>query len=119
MPSFPRLNTGAVAQYPSERVIAFRTNVMRFLDGSEQRFRSAKGPAHRWLVRMSQVSAEEMAMLEEFFEALAGRFGSFSFTDPWDGTEYADCSLDGDEFATSAPTEWRWATRLIVRNNQV
>lgn len=116
---FPKLRTGVVAQYPSVRELAFRTNVSRFLDGTGQRFRTAKGPVNRWFIQMLQVSAEEMADIEEFFESAQGCFGSFSFTDPWDGTEYPDCSLDTDSLVTKAATEWRWASQLIVRNNRV
>jgi uncharacterized protein DUF2460 len=119
MGDFPQLRTGAVAQYPSQKQIGFRTTVTRFIDGTEQRFRSAKDPAHRWVIRLSQISAEEMAILEEFFESARGQFGSFRFTDPWDGTEYPDCSLETDDFVANAASEWRWATRLVIRNNQL
>jgi Conserved hypothetical protein 2217 (DUF2460) len=119
MASFPLLGTGTVAQYPSQREIAFQTTVARFVDGTEQRFRSAKGPARRWIIQLSQISAEEMAALEDFFESAQGRFGSFTFVDPWDSVEYADCSLDGDQIDANATTAWRWATRLVIRNNQV
>ena len=118
MAAFPLLRTGAVAQYPSQKEIAFSTTVTRFVDGTEQRFRAAKGPAPRWLIRMSQVSAEEMAVLEEFFDSAQGCFGSFSFVDPWDGAEYPDCSLEEDDFTAKAASEWRWAARLIIRTNQ-
>ena len=116
---FPKLRTGAVAQYPSLKQIAFRTNISRFIDGNEQRFRAAKGPAHTWVIQMSRISAEEMAAMEEFFESAQGQFGSFLFTDPWDGTEYPDCSLDIDVFNARAAAEWRWASQLVIRNNQV
>jgi hypothetical protein len=116
---FPKLRTGVVAQYPSVRHIAFRTNISRFLDGTAQRFRDAKGPVHRWVIQMSQITAEEMADIEEFFESAQGRFGSFSFTDPWDGTEHPDCSLDTDSTTAHAAEEWRWVSQLIVRNNRV
>ena len=116
---FPKLRTGVVAQYPSIKQIAFRTNVSQFVDGTGQRFRAARGPAQHWVIQMSHVSAEEMADIEKFFESARGGFGSFSFVDPWDGTEYSDCSLDADSFSTTAATEWRWASQLIVRNNRV
>jgi hypothetical protein len=118
MASFPQLETGAVAQYPSVRHIAFRTTVARFIDGTEQRFRSMKGPVQRWDIRLSHVSAEEMAAIEEFFESAQGRFGNFVFVDPWDGTEYPNCSLEMDELLTNSASEWRFSTRLIIRNNE-
>ena len=118
MPDFPLLRTGAVAQYPSQREIAFNTSVTRFVDGTEQRFRAQKGPALRWFIRMSQVSAEEIAVLEDFFDSAQGRFGSFSFVDPWDGAEYPDCSFEEDDFAATAVSDWRWAAHRIIRANQ-
>jgi len=119
MAAFPKLQTGAVAQYPSARNIAFRTTVSRFIDGMEQRFRAAKGPAQRWDIRLSQASAEEIYAMEAFFETAQGQFGNFAFVDPWDGTEYPNCSLETDEFAVDAASEWRWATRLVIRNNEI
>jgi len=119
MAEFPKLRTGAVAQYPSEKEIAFQTTITRFVDGTEQRFRSSKGAATRWVVQLSHVSGEEMAAIAEFFNSARGRFGSFSFVDPWDGTEYPDCSFEADEFIGNAASECRWAGRLIIRNNEV
>jgi hypothetical protein len=119
MATFPKLQTGAVAQYPSARNIEFQTAVSRFIDGTEQRFRTAKGPARRWDIRLSQVSGEEMAAIEEFFESAQGRFGNFTFVDPWDGTEYPNCSLDTDELTSTGASEWRWSARLIIRNNEI
>lgn len=39
---FPTLKTGATLQYPAQRATAFSTDVVRFVDGSEQRFRDIK-----------------------------------------------------------------------------
>lgn len=35
MQEFPLLKSGAVAQYPAQRAIRFSTQVMRFVDGSD------------------------------------------------------------------------------------
>ena len=99
MANFPALKTGAVAQYPSDRQRSFSTQVFRFLDGSEQRFPGYGAPLRRWTIRLDLLDEAELTNLEEFFESEGGRAGSFSFTDPWDGTVYANCSFDGDELA--------------------
>ena len=39
---FPTLKTGAVMQYPGKRILQFSTDVVRFLDGTEQRYREYK-----------------------------------------------------------------------------
>ena len=38
MSEFPPLKTGAVMQYPAQKEARFSTTVVRFTDGSEQRF---------------------------------------------------------------------------------
>src|SRR5688572_2854970 len=99
MAAFPLLSTGAVAQYPSSRVVEAPVRVLRFLDGREQRFPGTRGPGRRWVVRLTCVSDSELAAIEAFFVAQQGRAGSFSFTDPWDEVLYPDCSLDEDELS--------------------
>lgn len=117
MATFPLLSTGAVTQYPSGRQVSYSTNIMRFVDGSEQRFRELKKPVQTWNIRLHHLSSEEMASIELFFEACQGQFGSFAFTDPWDGTEYPDCSLDQDKLSAVAIDENRNQSHLVIRNN--
>ncbi len=44
MNEFPKLKTGAVLQYPAAKRLECLTQVTRFLDGSEQRFRDFAAP---------------------------------------------------------------------------
>ena len=119
MVNFPALKTGAVAQYPSDRSSQFSTRVVRFLDGSEQRFPAYGAPLHRWLIRLDLLDEAELFNLEQFFEDLAGRATAFSFTDPWDGTVYPHCSLDSDVLATEYHGEARGKTSVVVKENRV
>ena len=100
MANFPALKTGAVAQYGSDRTRQFSTQVLRFLDGSEQRFQDYGAPLWQWMIRLSLLDEAELTKLELFFEDEGGRAGNFSFTDPWDGTVYANCSFGNDDLAT-------------------
>jgi hypothetical protein len=97
MPTFPKLKTGAVAQYPAARTLQFQNQVLRFVDGTEQRYRDSAGALHAWKISLAALDEGEMAALERFFADCQGRYASFAFTDPWDGTVYADCSLASDE----------------------
>ena len=97
MANFPALKTGAVAQYGSDRARSFSTEVFRFVDGSEQRFPSFGAALHRWVIRLELLDEAELIALEAFFETVGGRAGTFSFTDPWDGTVYSSCRFDRDE----------------------
>jgi uncharacterized protein DUF2460 len=118
MSEFPLLRTGAVTQYPSSRRATYSTSVTTFVDGTEQRFRELGGPVRSWVIRLHQLSAEEIGAIESFFEDRQGQFGVFAFTDPWDGTNYNDCSFDQDQFWTEAVNESFYQGYLIIRNNK-
>lgn len=118
MNEFPRLKTGAVAQYPAQRVTRFSTQVMRFVDGSEQRYREWNGALRRWVIQLTALDEEEMDALESFVLAEQGGYGTFTFVDPWDGEEYTGCSLENPDsfFEFTEFNDGR--TRLVVRQNR-
>jgi hypothetical protein len=39
MATFPKLKTNAVAQYPASKTARYQNQALRFLDGTEQRYR--------------------------------------------------------------------------------
>ncbi|HOK48044.1 MAG TPA: DUF2460 domain-containing protein [Bryobacteraceae bacterium] len=117
MNAFPRLKTGAVAQYPAGRALSYATEVLKFVDGTDQRYRKRGAPVRRWLIRLDLLDETELARLEEFFAAAQGRLGSFSFEDPWTGNVHTDCSLENDEFEVELLGETRGRTVLVVREN--
>jgi hypothetical protein len=119
MASFPQLGRSAVAQYPSSRALESSIAVLQYADGTEQRFRTRAKPTRRWSIRLSDVTPEELFAIEAFFLEQQGQYGSFSFTDPWDGTEYPDCSFESDEFSAESFAEGRAATTLNIKDNQV
>jgi hypothetical protein len=118
MATFPLLTTGAVTQYPSKRGLTYSTVVTKFVDGEEQRFRELKSPVRKWVVALGQLCAEEMHSLEVFFKDRQGQFGSFTFIDPWDETEYPDCSFDQETLEAHALDESRYTGQIIIRNNK-
>ena len=59
----------------------------------------------------------ELARLEEFFVAEQGRYGSFPFTDPWDGRRYPACSLEGDLASLDFQGPARGSATLVIREN--
>lgn len=102
MSSFPTLKTGAVMQLPSSRSLQFSTDVVQFVDGSEQRFAAFAQPAHRWAVNYAQLDETELQNVRNFVRELDGSVQPFSFTDPWDSTVYLSCSLVTDVFTDAA-----------------
>jgi hypothetical protein len=118
MATFPILKTSAVAQYPAVRYAQFRNQTVRFVDGTEQRYRDASGPLHRWKIQLSELDDGEVAAVEEFFAGNQGAFGSFAFTDPWDGQVYQNCSVAGDALDVRVLAEMRGSTMLTVVENR-
>ena len=124
MASFPRLKTEAVMQYPAARSLAFATEVVRFVDGSEQRYRDFGAPLRRWTIRLDLLDEAELTALEEFYTAQQGAFGNFSFTDPWDGrvmyslSKALGFSLDTPWEKLAEAGERRGQTALVVRENR-
>ena len=115
---FPSLKTGAMLQYPAKRTLQFNTDTIRFLDGTEQRFRDNPSVLHRWTIQLDLLDESELTALDQFFVSNQGRFGSFSFTDPWDGTVYPNCSLAGDAFVFQLRSEMRGKTALTICENR-
>lgn len=118
MSTFPSLKTHAVAQYPATKAIEFQNQVLRFVDGREQRYRDSAGPLPRWTIRLEALDETELAALEEFFRSNQGRFGSFDFTDPWDGQKYPNCGIQSDDLELAAIGEMRAKTSLIILQNR-
>ncbi|HYW41658.1 MAG TPA: DUF2460 domain-containing protein [Bryobacteraceae bacterium] len=119
MATFPNLKTSAVAQYPAQRTLSFQNQALRFLDGTEQRYRDSAGPLHRWVIRLSQLDEGEAAALDAFLAANQGAFVNFAFTDPWDGQVYQNCSLSADEMDLTAVADMSGKTVLTVVENRV
>jgi hypothetical protein len=116
--SFPTLSTGAVAQYPADRARQFSTLVCRFLDGSEQRFPNYGAPLVRWTIRLDLLTETELVTLETFFLSEQGEAGSFTFTDPWDGAVYPNCSFVFGTMAAEFREVGRGGTQVVVKENR-
>lgn len=118
MSQFPTLKTGAVTQYPAGRDVQFATTVVRFVDGSEQRYRLYQAPLHRWAIQLRLLDDGELAQLREFFRTQSGAFDSFAFTDPWDGKTYATCNLESDDMGDTLQDVFDAKTSLTIRENR-
>lgn len=113
MSEFPKLKTGAHAQYPATRLTEYRTVVLRFLDGTEQRYREAGTPSRRWELDFRLIDEEEAGRIQELFEGSQGRLESFEFEDPLEGMKKRRCSFEEDELKLELADESR--SELIVR----
>jgi hypothetical protein len=117
--AFPNLKTGAIIQYPATKNTQHSSFVVRFLDGSDQRYRNYAAPLHRWNIRLNLLDEAELRVLEQFFAAQEGRFGVFSFVDPWTQTIFPNCSFDQDNLEYQLSGEAHGTTDLVVVENRV
>lgn len=115
---FPNLKTGAVIQYPATKNSQHSSFVVRFLDGSDQRHREYTAPLHRWNIRLDLLDEAELRALEQFFMAQEGRFGVFSFVDPWTQAVFNDCSFDQDSLECQLSGEAHGTANLVVVENR-
>ncbi len=114
MATFPTLSSGAIAQYPLPAYVARTTQVIRFLDGSDQRCIVRARPVRWWVVKLSLLNDTELAMLEEFFTSQQGAFGLFDFPDPFTGLTVANCRLATSELTTLYEGADQGSTELTV-----
>ena len=118
MATFPLLKTKAVMQYPATKRVQFRNQSLRFVDGTEQRYREAPSALNTWVIQLNTLEDREMAAVESFFVANQGQAGSFSFTDPWDSTTHSNCSVQSGDLTLEWIGELRGRTLLTVVENR-
>jgi hypothetical protein len=116
--AFPQLKSGAVGQYPSERQVVRASVVQEFVDGAEQRFVEWGAAAKRWVIRLEALDDGELFALERFFLEQGGAAGHFTFTDPWTGVEYPDCSFEGDDIELVFAAAGDGRSQVVVKENR-
>lgn len=100
MPRFPLLETGAVMQYPAPVTNGQAAQVMRFLDGSDQRYLTQQRQLRQWEIRLDLLSDQEVQELEAFFSAQSGDYEAFTFPDPFSGADVANCRFGSPQMQT-------------------
>jgi hypothetical protein len=103
-----------VAQYPAERQQGRATEVHRFLDCKEQRYRDLAAGRRRWVVNLELLDETEMARLARFFDQQQGRLGTFDFEDPWTGMAVPSCRFAEDVLPVTEACETRVAASVTV-----
>jgi hypothetical protein len=109
---FPVLKTGAVAQYPLGREVRFSTQAVRFLDGSQQRFRLYGNGLRRWIVNLDLLDAQELSAVIAFVELQGSDV--FAFTDPFTGIVSARCAISGEQFDATMKNETSGQTMVVI-----
>ena len=116
--TFPPLKTGAVTQYPATKSTQYSSFVLRFLDGSDQRYRDYSAPLRRWTIQLNMLDEAEINALDQFFNSQQGRFETFSFIDPWTQSTIPSCRMEQDVLDYELSGEMRGSTSLVVVENR-
>lgn len=100
MTTFPMLNSGAVTQYPTPQSSGQAVQVIRFMDGSDQRYLMQGRTFRQWEIQLSLLTDVELQQLEAFFGAQQGDYTSFIFPDPISGTNVPNCRFGNPALLT-------------------
>lgn len=95
--TFPNLSSGTVCWYPVSRTIRARTKELRFADDTRQAW-MCQPYMNAWEMPFEDLTATDLDTLRTFWDLQKGAFDK-SWTLPFDGTSYAACQFDGDDFA--------------------
>ena len=93
MASFPVLSSGAVTQYPAPLRFGQAAQVIRFLDGSDQRYLIQGRSFRSWEIRVDLLNGSEMQQIESFFTSMQGDYSKFLFPDPFTGQMVPNCRI--------------------------
>lgn len=93
MATFPILSSGAIAQYPTPLKTGQAAQVIRFLDGSDQRYLAQGKMLRSWEIQLDLLNEAEIQRVEEFFTEQQGDYSPFTFPDPFTGSNVPNCRL--------------------------
>lgn len=93
MVTFPILSSGATSQYPTPLTSGRTAQVIRFLDGSDQRYLMQGKNLRSWQIRLDLLNETEIQQLEAFFVSQQGDYSTFEFPDPFTGSLVPNCRL--------------------------
>ena len=100
MATFPILSTGAVTQYPAVMNSGQGSQVIRFLDGTDQRYLMQARALRQWQIRVDLLNEDEIQQIEAFFAANQGDYSTFVFPDPFTGAPVANCRFGTPQLLT-------------------
>jgi len=115
MPNLPSLQTGSTVQYPFVTSLKYSTEIIRFVDGSEQRF-SQSGNVHRaWNVEFRDLTPSETEAIAAFVEDSTSTNQEFAFHDPVTGEVHSHCRLAAERVPVQHAGEKRSNLWLTIK----
>ena len=112
MATFPVLRTGAVAQYPLGFGVRYATQAVRFLDGSQQKYRLTGTGLRRWTINLDLLDERELSAVISFVEQQGSAV--FAFTDPITGSSVPNCVLAGEMSEATLKRDMTGETTVVI-----
>ena len=79
---YPQLMTGTVGQFPLTQRMTIRTVANELISGDAVRTSDPNEQLIRWQLQYSGLTDSEWLSIEQLFETMEGRLGTFTFLDP-------------------------------------
>ena len=114
--TFPTLSSGAVCQYGITRSIASPVRILRAVDFSEQRYRTAQ-LLSGWQLVYRRLKLADVELLADFFDAQKGCFDT-SWVFPFQGENYTAMTFDQDEFSATESALGQYDVSLKIRQTK-
>lgn len=122
---YPQLATGALTQFPAQKLRRKRTVVNELPDGSTVKLADPAGEVTEWQLPYAGLLDEEMSALQQFFEAAEGSLQEFTFLDPLGNLfsrsdELAHIAWSKGPFLSvtgGAPDPWGGTSAWLVQNS--
>lgn len=112
MANFPTPFNGAAALYPATIARRFPVAVLKFTDGTEQRYRQSAA-VDRLVLDLSQITKAEKDSIVDFFETCKGSFdATWSIT--LDGSTYPYMAFAGDELKPVETENGIWSLSIPI-----
>jgi hypothetical protein len=93
MATFPTLSSGAITQHPIPLTTGQAAQVIRFLDGSDQRYLAQGKMLRSWQIQLNLLNEMEIQLIEAFFTSQRGEYSPFTFPDPFTASDVPNCRL--------------------------
>ena len=100
MATFPILSSGSITQYPTPLTTGQAVQVIRFLDGSDQRYLVEGKMLRSWEIRLNLLNETEIQLIEAFFTSQQGDYSPFIFPDPFTSSNVPNCRLGAPGLAS-------------------
>lgn len=112
MANFPTITSGRVERLPFTRAKTYRTKVLQFANGSEQRWAQPAGP-QKFSLNFNGVSTPDKDTVRAFFVSCKGAYdATWSLT--VDGVQYDYCAFDQDDFTATQAENLKWSFSLKI-----